>query len=117
MDDGQKGKWRVIPNPRAEPALNVIEHAFEAETKPFDAKIVFKGKPKRNGKPWVDGSSGASWCERFKRFMDRVTLQDRRNNRYVETVKDPTTGEVIHHCEEPLSDHIGHGTAKTGNRE
>jgi hypothetical protein len=69
MDDGRKGKWRVVSKPEAKPAGNVIEHAFEAETKPFDAKIAFKGKPKRNGKPWVDGSSGASWSDRFKQVL------------------------------------------------
>lgn len=31
---------------------------------------------------------------------------------YKEVVIDPTTGEIIHHCEEPLSQHQGHGDAK-----
>jgi|TARA_B110001450_G_C17324859_1_gene360958 hypothetical protein len=31
---------------------------------------------------------------------------------YKEKVTDRETGEVIHHSEEPLSDHFGHGSAK-----
>lgn len=37
---------------------------------------------------------------------------DRSNVIYREEVIDPTTGRVIHHCEEPLSKHRGHGSAK-----
>ncbi len=31
---------------------------------------------------------------------------------YTETVIDPETGEVVHHCDEPLKNHTGHGSAK-----
>lgn len=34
------------------------------------------------------------------------------NDTYKEVVVDPETGEVVHHCEEPLSHHQGHGDAK-----
>jgi hypothetical protein len=34
---------------------------------------------------------------------------DRRADRYVETVTIHETGEIIHHCDEPLSKHQGHG--------
>jgi hypothetical protein len=37
---------------------------------------------------------------------------DRDNNRYFEMVTDYESGEIIHHCEEPLSEHQGHGSAK-----
>jgi hypothetical protein len=30
----------------------------------------------------------------------------------LEHIVNPNTGEVIHHCEEPLSQHQGHGSAK-----
>ena len=39
-------------------------------------------------------------------------LMDRDANRYVETVAMRDTGEVIHHCDEPLSEHQGHGSAR-----
>ena len=37
---------------------------------------------------------------------------DKDNNHYKELVFDPETGEIIHHCEEPLSEHRGHGSDK-----
>jgi hypothetical protein len=35
-------------------------------------------------------------------------------NWYSETVKDEETDELLHHCEEPLDQHTGHGSAKNG---
>ena len=37
-------------------------------------------------------------------------LIDHQNNRYRETVTARETGEVIHHCDEPLTNHTGHGS-------
>jgi len=37
---------------------------------------------------------------------------DRDNDIYHEVVTDPETGEVVHECREPLSQHRQHGTAK-----
>ena len=36
---------------------------------------------------------------------------DKNNNSYYEHVED-YNGTVLHHCEEPLSEHYGHGSAK-----
>ena len=41
---------------------------------------------------------------------------DRDGNWYRETFLDPETGEVLHHCEEPLTEHRGHGSAKGRTR-
>ena len=43
---------------------------------------------------------------RLERFLDRL------RDLYKEKITNPTTGEVIHECEEPLSKHQGHGSAK-----
>jgi len=37
---------------------------------------------------------------------------DKDNDRYIERVVDLQTGELLHECDEPLSQHINHGTAK-----
>ena len=37
---------------------------------------------------------------------------DRERDTYREVVTDPETGELIHHCEEPLSEHL---RARCGN--
>jgi hypothetical protein len=39
-------------------------------------------------------------------------LMDRDADRYIETVTMRETGEAIHHCDEPLSKHQGHGSAR-----
>lgn len=39
-------------------------------------------------------------------------VMDRDGDRYVETVTMRETGEVIHHCDELLSEHIGHGSSR-----
>ena len=42
--------------------------------------------------------------------LERVI--DREKDSYKEIVTDPITGEVTHHCGEPLSKHQGYGSAK-----
>lgn len=42
---------------------------------------------------------------------------DKDNDHYKEMVVDPENGEVIHHCEEPLREHRGHGSAKKNSDE
>ena len=37
---------------------------------------------------------------------------DKENDQYVEIVKDCKTGKVLHECQEKLSEHRGHGSAK-----
>lgn len=44
--------------------------------------------------------------------MQKERLIDWGNDRYKEVVTDPETGIIVHHCEEPLSKHRGHGSAK-----
>lgn len=46
------------------------------------------------------------------KWYKKVRVLDRENDRYLEEVIDPDTGAVIHRCEEPLSEHHGHGSAK-----
>lgn len=44
-------------------------------------------------------------------FVRLHRLIDKRNNRYLEHVE-TLDGTTLHHCEEPLSEHRGHGSAK-----
>lgn len=46
------------------------------------------------------------------KWMKKSRVIDKYNNKYKEKVLDPETGEIIHDCEESLSDHYGHGSAK-----
>lgn len=67
-------------------------------------------------RPISEQKHGDSFSKRLGRWMRRSRVVDRENNRYIETVIDPQTGEAIHHCDEPLSDHQGHGSAKASKR-
>ena len=46
-------------------------------------------------------------------IIDTVMKRVGFGNWYSETVKDEETGELLHHCEEPVDQHTGHGTAKS----
>jgi hypothetical protein len=45
------------------------------------------------------------WGHRFK-------MEDKRNDHYFERVVHSQTGEVLHLCDERLTEHRGHGSAK-----
>jgi hypothetical protein len=46
------------------------------------------------------------------KLVHREQIIDRENDLYFEQVTDYESGEVIHEIEEPLSQHLGHGTDK-----
>ena len=71
-------------------------------------------KAKRPGqkKPYVESLSMPSHSRKTGKAVHHERLIDRDNNRYEEKVTDYETGEVIHHHVEPLSEHVGHGSAK-----
>ena len=71
-------------------------------------------KAKRPGKkrPYVEDISKPSYSFDRKKLVHRHTLIDRDNDIYSEIVTDFETREVIHQNREPLSEHIGHGSAK-----
>src|SRR3954464_14534916 len=68
------------------------------------------GKP--GGRPWLTFMSEPSWSYRYEKWMHRDKAENRRDDRYTETVKDPSTGEIIHECDEPLSEHKGRGSTR-----
>jgi len=72
-----------------------------------------KGKSKEEGaKPVQEFTAGDDLHRKSEKWHHREMYIDRKNDFYREIVKDKTTGEIIHKCEEPLSEHIGHGSAK-----
>ena len=71
-------------------------------------KILSEGKKK----PDREFMYGADYSKKEYRYMKKERLIDRENNIYHEKVTDPKTGAVIHECDEPLTAHFGHGSAK-----
>jgi hypothetical protein len=68
------------------------------------------GKP--GGKPWLTTMSEPSWSRDREKWVHRQKTENRRDDRYAEVVWDPDTGEIVHQCDEPLSAHRGHGSAR-----
>jgi hypothetical protein len=62
---------------------------------------------------FIETFTGSELSRSLQRFMHKVRIIDRDNNRYVEKVVDPETGQVLRDVEEPLSEHQGHGSAKS----
>lgn len=87
---------------------------FVDET-PLDLKEVLQGKLKDGNysakkNPRYEFFEGADISRSDGRWMEKVRIIDKYENRYFESVVDPDTGEIIHQCEELLSDHRGHGS-------
>lgn len=57
--------------------------------------------------------TGQQMSVRLGRYVDKERVLDKENDHYLETVVDPVTGDVLRHCEEPLSVHQGRGSAKS----
>ena len=68
---------------------------------------------KKQKKTRVEGITGSEWSDRLQEMVHKERLIDRKNDRYREVVKDMETGDVIHEVDEPLSQHTGHGSAKS----
>ena len=73
-----------------------------------------KGKVKEKGvkRPVKEFKIGNDLHRKSGKRYHREMYINRRGNHYKEVVKDKTTGKIIHKCEEPLSEHRGHGSAK-----
>jgi len=63
-------------------------------------------------KPFYESYGGPDRSRSLGKLVHKERTIDRENDDYREHVHDYETGEVLHHCEEPLSEHRGHGDAK-----
>lgn len=74
----------------------------------------YEMKIKRAGekKPFVESITKPSRSRKLGKHVHHERVIDRENDEYYEKVTDYESGEVIHEQREPLSMHIGHGSAK-----
>ena len=72
-------------------------------------------KKKRAGtkKPFEEIKSGDSLEHRTGKWRDRIQKVDRDQDWYDKVVTDKESGEIIHECHEPLSEHQGRGSARS----
>ena len=89
-------------------------HVEVPDTLTLRESIRFKRKDS-NGKALSEGLRGDDLHRDSGKWMKKEREIDRANDVYREVVTDPETGKVTHRCEEPLSKHTGHGSAKRGS--
>jgi hypothetical protein len=97
------------------PTCGSTARLFEVEIRETSVLRDSRGMKARHGgagRPFFEAKEGANLHRKSGRWMQRDLVIDRDNDRYLERVVDPETGAVIHECEEPLSQHQRHGTAK-----
>ena len=60
----------------------------------------------------ADTCSGVEYSHRYGKLVRVYRTIDKDNDRYTERVIDMQTGEILHECDELLSEHKNRGTAK-----
>lgn len=74
------------------------------------------GQRRHGIKDWIvkifQGFKPSMDKDRFPEGIDLHRRLDREKDQYDEIVKDEKTGKIANECHEPLSEHIGHGSAK-----
>ena len=80
-----------------------------------EARIGLTLKAKHPGakKAHVELRIGPNYSHSLGKMVEHRRLIDRTNDQYLELVRDYENGEDIHRSEEPLSLHVGHGSAKS----
>jgi hypothetical protein len=75
-------------------------------------------KHKRPGirKPISEGFINPTVSKATGNAVEHSRMVDRGANRYFERVVEYDSGKVVHHTDEPLTEHRGHGSAKAKGR-
>jgi len=110
---------RRKPCPQCGSTCRIFNEELKENIKAYDS-LSFKHKnPKKTGKAktLAEGFTGYEFSHRHQKIVAKRRHIDRERDAYREIVTDLETGEIIHQCEEPLSQHMGHGTAKKPGKD
>ena len=83
---------------------------------PIDVKERLDAKVKNDHfgrKPKFEIRSEDSLYRKTNQWHRLARVIDRENDRYDKTVANPTTGEIVYECHEPLSHQQGRGSARS----
>ena len=111
IDDAKDTPDSRVPCPSCGGVKRTV-HVSITETVVVRYGIGVKAKRPEERRPYVEDRSMPSYSHSRGKVVLREQVIDRDNDRYFEKVTDYETGGVIHHNEEPLSQHQGHGSAK-----
>ncbi len=117
MLEDSSGQERT-PCPRCGSVRRVFHEEVTTVIKIYDSSFFKHKDPKKTGKAKVlaEGFNGYEYSHSHQKIVAKRWLIDRQNNLYKETITDVETGYLIHTCEEALTDHKGHGSAKQNSR-
>lgn len=104
-----------LPCPKCGSIRKEIRLSFEDKVN-FHERLHGKGEDRTKSSkdnPRVDFIVGDDLRKKDNKWMKKLRVIDKDKNLYMETVSNPEINEIVHHCEEPLSDHQGHGSAKS----
>ena len=79
-------------------------------------KLGMKARHGSGGRPFLEAVSSDDLHRKTGLWMRLERIIDRVKDSYKEKVIDPRSGQIVHECEEPLSQHRGHGSAKQGKK-
>jgi hypothetical protein len=109
-------------DPSVQPSLRTPCPSCGSTSRMFDCTItekigvttrmIMKAKRQGKGKPFIEQVTGADIQRKTNKQVHLDRVIDREHDVYKEMVTDSETGEIIHQCEEPLTKHQGHGSAK-----
>jgi hypothetical protein len=71
----------------------------------------YNANRRKKNKPFSSGANGVV-RDASGRLVKKTRHVDYEKDRYFEHVEDADTGEVIRHCDEPLTEHRDRGSAK-----
>lgn len=100
-----------VPCPQCGETMRSYKAAFTA-TGVGTASMRLKARRPGVKDPIAEGRYEPSVQRTTGLVMNLERFIDRLRNSYHEKVTNPKTGEVVHQCDEPLSNHQGHGSAK-----
>jgi hypothetical protein len=114
FEEGENNHERK-PCPQCNSTKRVINASIHAEIKVYDSLRGQAKSPNYTGKKKMRWDSFVGWVKSHSlgKMVKKSRTIDKDKNLYQETIIDPDIKEVIHHCEEPLDKHIGHGSAKS----
>jgi hypothetical protein len=103
------------PCPRCGSLAQLVDMHMSSEVH-VRTQIKTKARRGGRGKPFFEETMGADLFRKTGRWMRLHRIIDRAKDRYHERVTDPSTGEVVHECDERLSSHTGHCSGKPPSR-
>jgi hypothetical protein len=104
----QSDKCKICGSTKKIIKLHVEDNMKIYESFGFKAKNKIKNSKKN---PVMDVFQGVEIHKNTGVLVNKERIIDKINNKYYEHVE-TFDGEILHHCDEKLTDHHGHGSAK-----